>query len=76
MDDALVRQAGRLTEQLGPQGCDSAAPGEQGRSVVNGRRCTQLRAASSPFISASGVGGQPGILASTGITFSTAPQLA
>jgi hypothetical protein len=31
---------------------------------------------SNPFINATGVGGQPGITASTGMTLDTAPQLA
>ena len=52
----------------------TGAPAGAGKAAV---AVTQRRtAARMPCSSATGVGGQPGTRASTGITFSTAPQLA
>ena len=44
------------------------------RSIDSAQRWSS--AASKAFMSITGVGGQPGIFTSTGMTFSTAPQLA
>ena len=53
-----------------------------GRQVTGSNLCNRRRAdqrgiaPSRPFRRSSGAGGQPGIFTSTGMTFSTAPQLA